>query len=524
MHPSLHLCHPTESGRGVVALKSIKQGDTLLAIPASLSLSSSSNSSSSACLQYLTENHSNLSPFLTSTLILMHLLGEEEANAKKEFHWRPYLASLPPTCTNSLLHWTADEKEWLKGTSIDLSEQHDEVFTRDVLPILSSCPQPFWPASFKTRESFMSAASLVQSRAFSMKKINFITGQEVISNEGSGQEPLFMIPAVDMVNHSTHHEKRNTSLQRMPWRINDATHNGVDCFVMQADTDIASGDEVLHTYGDLSDAQLLNLYGFIDQAPMAPPSLTAGKEASSSKDKAGGKKRTGSGSSSKTSSSSVRLEGLNPHNLIEVPFQMVVESVRLALDKATDGDKKELRDFDRSLDKKVQALVAGKVMQGLMPRDSHFSCTLASPLPSSLFTTIQVLIMSAEEVEDLQGLRDKTGGERKKKQKTVGENAGDNDKKHGSYGEGSLDLGWSLLDDEEEGLGQVIGIGLVNLAESMKRRHGLMSEIKQGVSKVRCELAKMVRMGEIMICNELKKVGVLILVGNIDEAKTVASL
>lgn len=31
--------------------------------------------------------------------------------------------------------------------------------------------------------------------------------------------------------------------------------------------DIAEGSEILHTYGDLSDAELLSIYGFIDQMP-----------------------------------------------------------------------------------------------------------------------------------------------------------------------------------------------------------------------------------------------------------------
>lgn len=31
-----------------------------------------------------------------------------------------------------------------------------------------------------------------------------------------------------------------------------------------ADRDIAAGEQVLHTYGDLSDAELLQIYGFVE--------------------------------------------------------------------------------------------------------------------------------------------------------------------------------------------------------------------------------------------------------------------
>ena len=41
-----------------------------------------------------------------------------------------------------------------------------------------------------------------------------------------------------------------------------STPKALYCY--SADTDITSGQELLHTYGDLSDGELLNTFGFID--------------------------------------------------------------------------------------------------------------------------------------------------------------------------------------------------------------------------------------------------------------------
>lgn len=37
-----------------------------------------------------------------------------------------------------------------------------------------------------------------------------------------------------------------------------------ECIVMGAERDISKGEQLLHTYGDLSDAQLLQTYGFVE--------------------------------------------------------------------------------------------------------------------------------------------------------------------------------------------------------------------------------------------------------------------
>lgn len=64
-------------------------------------------------------------------------------------------------------------------------------------------------------------------------------------------------------------------------------------FACLAEKDIPAGQPVLHTYGDLSDAQLLQTYGFVEQLPYEQP---------------------------------------NPHNYVLVPYQTLVAACRMVLE------------------------------------------------------------------------------------------------------------------------------------------------------------------------------------------------
>jgi hypothetical protein len=85
--------------------------------------------------------------------------------------------------------------------------------------------------------------------------------------------------------------------------------------------DIAADEEVLHTYGQLSDAQLLQTYGFIDASPSGPPSVQEGSTAikhggsGSSSGGVGGGGHAGAADGPRESGSS------NPNNYVVMPLQ-----------------------------------------------------------------------------------------------------------------------------------------------------------------------------------------------------------
>jgi hypothetical protein len=108
---------------------------------------------------------------------------------------------------------------------------------------------------------------------------------------------------------------------------------------------IPKGEEVLHTYGDLSDAQLLQTYGFVE-----------------------------------------RLPGANPHNYALVSYQALVQGAALTLGKSE--AKAVVR--GKLLEAKEALMTAAGLLQAAAPRDTEFVATADEPLSDELLTTVQV--------------------------------------------------------------------------------------------------------------------------------------
>jgi hypothetical protein len=75
---------------------------------------------------------------------------------------------------------------------------------------------------------------------------------------------------------------------------------------------------VLHTYGDLADAQLLQTYGFIDAPPALPE--TAAKQGIKQAFKAA--KTAG-----KSAAAAAEAAAGNPHNYVVLPLQLLLGAV-----------------------------------------------------------------------------------------------------------------------------------------------------------------------------------------------------
>eukprot|EP00775_Hariotina_reticulata_P004804 gene4805-5052_t len=196
------------------------------------------------------------------------LMGELAQEATSRY--APYFKTLPHS-TDCLMNWSPKEQALLTGTSLGAERQQhiQDVFQRDILPLLQEQPDLF-PPSCLTYEHFRRAADLVQTRAFHMKADNWVTGT---SQESTDE--LYLIPAIDMLNHSTDSAQRNTSLALVRGETSITLANGEqknfkDFFSMKAERDIPAGCEVLHTYG-----QVLCRVAFAGQQLQgAEPSLT----------------------------------------------------------------------------------------------------------------------------------------------------------------------------------------------------------------------------------------------------------
>eukprot|EP01105_Mastigella_eilhardi_P012890 TRINITY_DN2938_c0_g1_i3.p1 TRINITY_DN2938_c0_g1~~TRINITY_DN2938_c0_g1_i3.p1 ORF type:complete len:308 (+),score=59.56 TRINITY_DN2938_c0_g1_i3:398-1321(+) len=147
-----------------------------------------------------------------------------------------------PTDYNTPILWEEDEREFLHGTDLDvgLADVH-AAYEKNVAPMVSAFPDLFSRAS--DFRSFAVWGSAMASRAFEADPTH------------SG--PV-MVPMADMLNHRT--GCCNAHLE------DDA--DGRDCGMsMILQKDVSRGDEIFNTYGDLSNAELLRRYGYVDPSP-----------------------------------------------------------------------------------------------------------------------------------------------------------------------------------------------------------------------------------------------------------------
>ncbi|GAX73425.1 hypothetical protein CEUSTIGMA_g877.t1 [Chlamydomonas eustigma] len=428
IHPSLDLLSPLSYGdRGVSATADIEEGCTLIVLPTCCTIhlptAQQMNEEDVAksypeSAMYIMKEHPATSPFLANVLVTMSELSRGDASA-----FSPYLTQLPEEDCNCLLSWTGAERAHLKGTTIDCSEEEPplRIFKREVVPRISARPD-LWPQSHATLKMFLRVVGLVQSRAFHLEAENWITGTK---KEGAD---LFMLPGIDMINHSTDPSLRCTTLQKIDTPTSIVVDDGTEItfdsfFAMKAERPIKKGQQILHTYGDLSDAQLLQTYGFVDlgmslgkaSETSASPLAASPSSKKSKKALSGGK---GQSMKAQPSASAVAVPVfINPHNYVAVTWGSVVAACRCALQKACPGEEEALTDFDSTLTQKRDMLVSSGVLKmhesSSLTHPSKLQAELGDenlsrfilkkrePLPEELLTTVQVLILELDDVVEL---------------------------------------------------------------------------------------------------------------------------
>jgi len=364
VHPDVNLFHPLPNGdRGVVALKDVKEGTELVVLPTANTLHmptqellhSSPEDAYSEAAHFLANHAMKPSPFIATVMLLLAEMAKGEASP-----FATYIKSLPEE-VDCLLAWDDRDKEELKGTSIEDptgGASTQGTFDKEVAPKMQERPD-LWPAPFNSFAQFCRAAGLVQSRAFHMVEENW-----VLNTRQEGTD-LYLIPAIDMINHASNPAHRNSSLLKLnsakTVQLGDGEASFSGFFLMKADRDIRSGEQVLHTYGDHSDAALLQTYGFIDDGNAGSSSSSSSSHQTSSPqvaDRSGGSKvqagdqgqvtgKAGQGSETKdrgapsSSAASVgsREPWVNPHNHALVPFSLVEQCTRGMLAEAMAGQQ-----------------------------------------------------------------------------------------------------------------------------------------------------------------------------------------
>ncbi|CAM9142895.1 unnamed protein product [Choristocarpus tenellus] len=231
-----------EGYRGVVAIRDIPKGVVLLRIGRSCCIGPQTSDStkdewreamSSSEIMGIASNDSHstkprLSKACFTVLRILHELGLGEASP---FH--SYLSVLPQD-HRIPIEWNAAELSLLKSTAAEPLVGAGTLQNQFVVfeQMVARHPK-IWVPNMSTKDMFARAVNWVRSRGFT------VFG-----------EP-YMIPGADMFNHDPDHQS-----------VQFATDED-DHFIMQTVHPVNAGEELFSSFGHLSNAQLLNSYGFI---------------------------------------------------------------------------------------------------------------------------------------------------------------------------------------------------------------------------------------------------------------------
>ncbi len=247
--------------RGIYAKSKISKGSLLIHLPASLALSGDFLPS-----QYEFESTSrNASNWLKCITALL-----SELHKKNGSQFDNYLSSLPSNYETLLHHSSWPDKDvhkYLSGTTIGICVKEDRKsfnlktrFEKSVKPfliankVIDECPGD----ESELFAMFEIACACVATRAFHLKDDNK-------NATGSGSY-LYLLPYIDMLNHSSSPTAKCTTLQRRTATPSSSEneYSTQDGFFMIAERDIQEGEEILHSYGNLTSGQQLQTFGFVE--------------------------------------------------------------------------------------------------------------------------------------------------------------------------------------------------------------------------------------------------------------------
>ena len=236
--------------RGLFATKTIKKGELLLRIPGELAISG----------EKLPRKWKDrvASPWLRC-LACLYLAQDDEK-------WKPYISSLPSEY-ETLWQWKDEEMTYLNGTALgetlkaDREEGALESRIKDyVLPYMKYLKIPSATDGKDALQVFKQVSMCISTRGFHMQPpesdvdaAGELDKKPAAKGKTSYVGP-FLLPVIDLLNHSD--TNKATTLQR---------DQDTGAFCMIAERDLEEGEELLHSYGDLTASQLLQTFGFIPE-------------------------------------------------------------------------------------------------------------------------------------------------------------------------------------------------------------------------------------------------------------------
>lgn len=233
------------SGRGLLARRSINDGDELLKIPFDICITRRS-ARKALGKDVLSEG---INEYLAMACQLIHekyVLGETSFYA-------PYIGVLPEVEeVNPTFTWPDEDLEYLRGSPIVAATQSLQMKLqrehRDLLGgangLIAKFPDRF-PSDVFTYENWVWAFTMLFSRAIRLRNLRV-------------GERLAMVPYADLINHSAFSQTFIDARESGDWLFKD----GEEEIILYADRGYRQMEQVYISYGQKSNAELLLLYGF----------------------------------------------------------------------------------------------------------------------------------------------------------------------------------------------------------------------------------------------------------------------
>lgn len=233
------------SGRGLLARRSVNDGDELLKIPMDLCITRKS-ARRALGKDALTEG---INEYLA---IACQLIREKFVLGEASFY-APYVGVLPEVEeVNPTFTWSDEDLAFLEGSPVvaatrslqmKLRREYDDLLGGDD-GLIARFPDRF-PAEHYTYENWVWAFTMLFSRAIRLRNLRV-------------GERLAMVPYADLINHSAFSQAFIDARESGDWLFKD----GNEEVILYADRGYRQMEQIYISYGQKSNAELLLLYGF----------------------------------------------------------------------------------------------------------------------------------------------------------------------------------------------------------------------------------------------------------------------
>jgi len=234
------------SGRGLLARRSINDGDELLKIPYDLCITrkSARKALGKDALQ------EGINEYLAIACQLIH----EKYVLGSESFFDPYIGVLPEVEeVNPTFTWPDEDLSFLEGSPVvaatrslqmKLRREYDDLLSNPDTGLIAKFPDRF-PAEHYTYENWVWAFTMLFSRAIRLRNLQV-------------GERLAMVPYADLINHSAFSQAFIDARESGDWLFK----SGEEEIILYADRGYRQMEQVYISYGQKSNAELLLLYGF----------------------------------------------------------------------------------------------------------------------------------------------------------------------------------------------------------------------------------------------------------------------